>query len=113
MSLTTARRRRCIERIFDWYEDIKTFCNELMDGTLEDLCDCVSVHVINSLKDKVEQCSMGPISHSQTDRYRDVRRWWFRSLLENQRKHSFLVDVPIILILGFLGLNNIKHDTLY
>jgi hypothetical protein len=51
-----------------------------MKGALQALCDCVSVCVLPSQEDKVEQCFMGPISQSQTDRYTDVPTWWIRSL---------------------------------
>jgi len=31
-----------------------------MDGVLECLCDCVVVHVLQWLEDKVKQCYMAP-----------------------------------------------------
>jgi len=53
---------RCREILFLMYEDVTDFCETLMSRAFEGMCDGVCVHVIEWLKDKVEQCRVNIIT---------------------------------------------------
>ena len=85
---------RCMERVFPRYEDIATFCMEIMKGVLEVLCDCVSVGVLQLLEDKVEQCDMAPSSQSRRDKYKGIPRSWIKTVQES-KKHRIPCRCPV------------------
>jgi hypothetical protein len=49
--------KNCFERCFNDYSEIEGFCEELVNGMLEGLCDCVSEDICSVLReDKTEIC---------------------------------------------------------
>jgi hypothetical protein len=50
--------KNCFERCFNNYSVIEGFCEELVNGMLESLCDCVSEGICSVLgEDKTEMCN--------------------------------------------------------
>ena len=70
---------KCIERVFPMYEDVERFCTELMNGTLEILCNCVCEEVLQFLEDNVELRFRAPPSQSQMKWSTYVPRSWIKT----------------------------------
>jgi len=82
---SNGKKSSCIER----YKEITDFCDKLMSGAFEGLCECVCVHIIEWLKDKVEPCRMEISIHSHTKKCmtlchgnRQYMRWKEESCLD-------------------------------
>jgi hypothetical protein len=85
----------CMERIFSLWCDLHKFLNEIRNGGLECLCDCVITHVLECFKVKVDQCHMETNIQTQIKRLHTPRSWE-RSLREiNLKTNYFLCLCPI------------------
>jgi hypothetical protein len=94
-----------MERLFSIYGDIQTFCDEIMDGTLEGLCNCVGVHVLQWLEDKVEECYMTPPSRTQSQIYKLVSPGpGYGHYKRPNEERGFLVGVPYVLLTQPIGI---------
>jgi len=59
------KTRRYLEQIFDTFEDVDRFCDEILEGGLEGLCDCVGERITTLLEDKITICRLEPTPQSQ------------------------------------------------
>jgi len=68
------------------YEEFRYFCENLMSIAIEGLCDCVCVHVIEWLKNKVERCQLDIITQSQIKKLKYISRPCERTIQETETK---------------------------
>ena len=59
--------RRYFERLFETFKGVDQFCDDMLDGGLEGLCDCVGDGFTILLEEKVKICRLKPTPQSQLD----------------------------------------------
>jgi hypothetical protein len=72
---------RNVERSFLMYQNVESFCTELVNGRAEGLCDCVGDGI---LPDKADICFRTP-NLSKRGILSDISRSWLKSLQESRR----------------------------
>jgi len=85
---TSPHDLRCIESKFCMYDSLQDLCNELKNGALEGLCNCVSDYFLEEINDKVKRCDMGPCRRSQKN-ISPPPRHWVRTLQDIDTKNRW------------------------
>jgi len=78
---TCVTSERGVERRFLMYEDVESFCTELVNGGAQGLCDCVGEGV---LPDKADICFRAH-TLSQKGILSDISKSWLKDLQESRR----------------------------
>jgi hypothetical protein len=63
---------RCVERRFNTYKAISSFCEDLIDGCCEGVCDCVGIFRFH---DKEDMCDRAPFNSREGIDPHLLRTW--------------------------------------
>jgi len=75
--------------------DLKYFCDKLISGAFEVLCDCVCVSALEWLQDKMEHCRTEIPVYLHFERLYDPR-YWGRTMHEIERRGNlFQCSYPV------------------